>query len=601
MNNYIKQSLKALLVILILIQCAACTKDFFSNKDKGKLTDETQWSSESTADLFLNDIYDNLPIFYNSPENFDNFTDYNDQGFYYTSHNWKNGIVSPSSDDYTIWGGITGTGDLINWGTTYTNIRKCNTFLENVRKNSNNFSTDWVNQRIDEVRFLRAFFYSYLWRLVGGVPIITTVMDRNTMDSTQIYVKRNTFEETFDFIVSQLDSVINDGYLKVKYNNGDQEAGRATLGAALMLKGSVQLYAASPAYNAPVPAVGSNPDDIAGFGNYDKKRWSKAASTFKSFIDQYGNGHPYALFPDISSHGLWFEGNEYNSEVIWDRQVVANTPLGSSFEQYGGPVWVNGAYYTWGNYDPTQELIDRFFMANGKSIADPGSGYDPQNPYVGRGERFYDWIVYDGAPYAMDWMSKPDTIYTRIDKVHPSDNQIDFGTDDVGNTAYYFKKRLNPLVRPGGGNVSGANYIYFRYAEVLLDYAEAQNEAVGPDASVYNAVNLVRARANLSGLPPGLNQVEMRKAIHHERDVEFCFEGKRYFDIIRWKIADSVMNKDLHGMKISNTSPSDNSGDWTYEKVPLNHPHIFHQNMYLSPIPQKVIDRNPKIIQNPGY
>src|SRR5690606_20723943 len=97
------------------------------------------------------------------------------------------------------------------------------------------------------------------------------------------------------------------------------------------------------------------------------------------------------------------------SEVIFDRQSVANTVsggqnLGSSFEQYGGPVWVLGAYYTWGNYNPTQELVDQFRMANGKLITDPTSGYDSQNPYVNREKRFYDWIVYDGAPYKMDWM-----------------------------------------------------------------------------------------------------------------------------------------------------------------------------------------------------
>src|SRR5690625_2392978 len=428
MKNLFKLGIQIFFGVFILLEFS-CTK-FLDNIDKEKLTDETQWSSEVTADLFLNDIYGHLPIFYNSPENFDNFTDFNDQGYYYTSYNWKNGIVSASSNDYDIWGGISGTGDLISWDSTYTNIRKCNTFIREVKENSENFSSDWLNKRIDEAIFLRAFFYSYLWKLIGGVPIITEVMDRNTMDSSQIYLKRNTFTETFDFITSQLDSIINNGYLEVKFNNGDKDAGRATLGAAIMLKGSVELYAASPAYNAATPAVGSNPDGVAGFGNYNKERWATAATTFKKFIDLYGNGHPYALFPDLSSHGLWFEGNEYNSEVIWDRQVIANTPLGSSFEQYGGPVWVNGSYYTWGNYNPTQELIDKFFMANGEAINESGSGYDSQNPYIGRGKRFYDWIVYDGAPYDMDWMSEPDTIYTRIDKVHPSDNEIDFGTDD---------------------------------------------------------------------------------------------------------------------------------------------------------------------------
>ncbi|MBF9251784.1 RagB/SusD family nutrient uptake outer membrane protein [Pontibacter sp. 172403-2] len=594
----IKKISSILFIGLLLISMVSCDKDFLENTDLSKLNDDTQWASDANADLFLNDIYGSLPNKWNQPENLDNFTDDNDAGFYYTSWNWKQGIIEPSSSNYTVWGGITGPADLTNWPTTYTNIRKCNTFIQKVNENAANFSPEWMKKRLDEARFLRAYFYSELWMHLGGLPIITEAMDRRTMDSTQIYKSRSTFEVTTDFITSQLDSIINNNTLAVKYNAGDANAGRATLGAALALKGWVELYAASPAFNAPQPAAGADANKVAGYGSYDAGRWAKAAATFKEFIDKYGDGHPYALFSDLSA--LWYEGNEYNPEVVWDRQVVANT-MGSSFEQFGGPVWINGVYYTWGNYDPTQELVDQFFMANGKPITDPASGYDPQNPYVGREERFYDWIVYDGAPYKMDWMSIADTIYTRIDKVHPSKNQIDFGTDDVGNTGYYFKKKLNPLVRPGGGPVSGANFIYYRYAEVLLGYAEAQNEAVGPDPSVYNAINSVRHRADLPDLPAGLSQDEMRKAIHHERRVELCFENKRFYDIIRWKVAEDVMNKERHGMKITNSSPADNKGVWIYEPVPLNHPHVFTQKMYLNPVPQAVIDQNPEIVQNPGY
>lgn len=586
------------ILAIALLPCFSCTKEFLENTDKTQLTDEMQWSSEGNADIFLNDIYGALPNYWNQPENLDNFTDDNDAGFYYTSYNWKQGIVSPAGTDYTVWGGITGSGDLTNWPAIFTAVRKCNTFIAKVQANAANFSDAWRGKRLDEVRFLRAFFYSELWMHLGGLPIITNVPDRTNGDSSQLYYARSTFAETVDFITSDLDTVLLHGNLSVKYNHGDADAGRATLGAALALKGWVQLYAASPAFNAAQAAAGADPNRIAGYGQFDANRWAAAAATFRQFLDQYGNGHPYGLFPDLSA--LWYEANEYNSEVLWDRQVVAVT-MGSSFEQYGGPVWINGAYYTWGNYNPTQELVDQFQMANGKSIQDPSSGYNPQNPYVGREPRFYQWIVYDGAPYKMTWMDKQDTIYTRIDKVRPSKNQIDFGTDDVSNTGYYFKKRLNPLVRPGGGTISGANFIYYRYAEILLGYAEAQNEAVGPDATVYQVMNQLRARAGLPDLPPSLSKDEMRAAIHHERRVELCFENKRFYDLIRLKTAEQLLIHDRHGMKISNTVPENNSGVWKYEVVPLNHPHVFVQKMYLNPIPQDVIDRNPKVIQNPGY
>jgi hypothetical protein len=246
-------------------------------------------------------------------------------------------------------------------------------------------------------------------------------------------------------------------------------------------------------------------------------------------------------------------------------------------------------------------LVDAFRMANGKDISDPTSGYDPQHPYVGREQRFYQFIVYDGAPYYQPWMPKTDTVYTRIDKVHPSLNQIDFAQSDVSNTAYYSRKRLNPVAPPGGSFASGQNYVYFRYVEVLLGYAEAQNEAVGPDATVYSAMNAVRARSALPALPAGLTQAQMRTQIHNERRVELCYENKRWYDIDRWLTASSLLNVDRHGMQITNSSPADDKGVWIYTPVLLNHPHVFTQNMYINPIPNQVIAQNPSVVQNPGY
>src|SRR5690606_40254130 len=107
---------------------------------------------------------------------------------------------------------------------------------------------------------------------------------------------------------------------------------------------------------------------------------------------------------------------------------------------------VLGEYQTWGNYNPTQEIVDAFRMANGKPITDPTSGYDPQNPYANREQRFYDFIVYDGAPYKLDWMPTEDIIYTRIDETYANPdktNQIDLaGKTDVGDSGYYEKKRM---------------------------------------------------------------------------------------------------------------------------------------------------------------
>ena len=590
--------------VLCLTIPACDQEDFLENTNKTNLTDETQWQNETNADIFLNDCYSEIPNKWNFDEHLDYYTDDYNISHYYTASNWRQGIcLAPSESTDGPWGGSHGPTDGYTWEFFFVKIRKCNTFIQKLTENKDNFSESYFNARIDEARFLRAYFYSEYFMHVGGLPIITQPLDRNTMTAEELQTPRATFEETFNFITGELAEIVSNGYLEVKYNGGDNDAGRATLGAALALKGWIELFAASPLFNSGTPYL-PDPGNYVHFASADPSRWAVAAATNKKFIDQYGGGAHYALFGDLPN--LFRAANEYNSEVIWDRQVVANVPdMGSSYERRGGPTYVLGEYMTWGNYNPTQELVDAFSMANGKPITDPTSGYDPQNPYVGREQRFYDFIVYDGATYHLDWMPRADVIYTRIDETQPNPdktNQIDLaGKTDVGDSGYYQKKRLNPDAAPGD-NASGQNLIFYRYAEVLLNYAEARNEASGPDASVYEAINQVRDRADLPPLPPGLNQEDMREAIYRERRVELCFESKRYFDNKRLAQAAEKMGNPRHNMVIRNTQPSNNSGTWVYsveEEVKYNA--RFEPKQYMSPIPQNVIDQNPKITQNPGY
>jgi hypothetical protein len=609
------RSLKILFktALLLMLFCTfSCKKYLNDNINKATVNDATQWSSEGNADIFLNAIYGQLSNSGNYPDNLDNFTDDNDGGYYWRSYHWKAGSVGPSVDggqpmsDYS-GSNQTNAADFSAWNPViantqtgcYTKVRRCNLFLQKIAQYKSNFSAAWMAKRTDEVRFLRAFFYSQLFQHVGGLVLLTSVEDNSTETAAQLNVPRSSFEATFNFLDSELDAIVKDNVLAVKYPHGDANAGRATLGAALMLKGWIELFAASPEYNSGSSPTGvADPNNLIHFASADPTRWAKAAATFQQFMTTYTQ---YSLFPQLDQ--LWYEANEYNSEIIFDKNLVAGIigNEGSNYEQYGGPVYILGTYYTWGNYDPTQELVDAFRMANGKDISDPTSGYDPQHPYVGREQRFYQFIVYDGAPYSQPWMPKTDTIYTRIDKLHPSLNQIDFAQSDVSNTGYYSRKRLNPLAPPGGSFASGQNYVYFRYVEVLLGYAEAQNEAVGPDASVYAAMLKIRQRSNLPALPAGLTQAAMRTQIHNERRIELCYENKRIFDILRWQTASALLNVDRHGMQITNTSPNDDKGTWTYTPVLLNHPHVFTQNMYVNPIPQAVIDQNPSVLQNPGY
>ena len=145
---------------------------------------------------------------------------------------------------------------------------------------------------------------------------------------------------------------------------------------------------------------------------------------------------------------------------------------------------------------------------------------------------------------------------------------------------------------------SSANEIIYRYAEVLLSYAEAQNEAVGPDISVYEAINQVRVRSDLPPLPAGLSQIQMRDAIYRERRVELAFENKRFYDLLRLKLAEEKLNGSLHAILIKEVN-----GILQYSVIPaLSGSRKFYANKnYLLPIPQSAIDQNSKLVQNPGY
>src|SRR5512139_3284563 len=143
---------------LLLSFSVSCRQDeFFETMSKSTLTDATLWASEGNADIYLNNCYGQLESKGNQPDNIDNFTSDNDAGFYYTSYNWKKGIVDPSGGSGgSVWGGTTGPSANVGWNTIYTTVRRLNTFIAKITENKANFSDTWFNKRMDEARFLRA-------------------------------------------------------------------------------------------------------------------------------------------------------------------------------------------------------------------------------------------------------------------------------------------------------------------------------------------------------------------------------------------------------------------------------------------------------------
>jgi len=302
---------------------------------------------------------------------------------------------------------------------------------------------------------------------------------------------------------------------------------------------------------------------------------------------------PETLHPDYE--GLFYEENENSAETIFAKSHVGGiSALGNSKAGYQGPNKVNGLEVAWGGVAITQDIVDVYQMANGKDITDPTSGYDPQKPYTGREKRFYQSIVYDGIP----WLG-----YEMIMRIGlGSANEVDIASGgDNTDTGYYLRKGIDPrYCVSGGNNLNGADYLIFRYAEVLLSYAEGQNEAVGPDASVYNAINAIRTRSALPNLAAGMTQAQMRTAIKRERRLELFWEERRWYDLIRTKDIETIM---LNGKKSKGMRIDLKSGVWVYTVFDcVNGGMTFNApKNYVFPTPQASIDRNTKLTQNPGY
>ena len=535
--------------MLLLGALYSCNKDkAIDVVPRDRFSDATVWTDKGASDLFLNDIYLQLPDGNNWYDPFDNWSDNAMCGFSWPSsrNSAQQAVYTPST---LTFGDI---GNCFEWGSRYANIRKCNVFIEKVT--ASELDDEYKKLRLAEARFLRAYYYHQLWMSYGGVPLITEVLNR-AEQGDDIFRARNTFEETLNFITSECTAAYTD-------LPASPESGRASKGAALALKGWCELFA---------------------------HKYTESAATNKQIMDELG----YELHPDYAEFFLT-KGNE-SKESIFYREYIPRV-RGGKLEGYLGPTFTrDGAETSWGGVSPTQELVDDYAMDNGKIISDPTSGYNPQDPYKNREKRFYESIVYDNT----FWYN--DIILTRLGV--GSKNEIDLADkDDASQTGYYMRKRLSDKITLGADNWDGAsspqNYSYFRYGEILLNYAEAQNEAVGADESVYEAVRKIRDRSELPPLPAGLSQEDMRQAIRRERRVELAFEDKRWWDLIRWNIAHINLNKPLHGISIK-----ESGGVLTYTPVPVvgGDRKFDASKNYLFPVPQTMIDKNKLLEQNPGY
>lgn len=448
------------------------------------------------------------------------------------------------------------------WGRSYRSIRECNFALDAL---PDVVMSEAGKSRLQgELKFIRAFRYQDLIRNYGGVVLMGDKVYNLTDDlQDPALFERKSLQECISYALAQLDEA---AALLPTNNDGSWALGRATKGAALALKSRLTLYAASPLYNAGTwDAAVAAAQQVIGLNKYSL------------FTGGYGN-----LFLDANNNEAIF-ARFYMKDALHVHLEISNGP-----NSYGG----------WGGNLPTQNLVDDYQMDNGKFITDATSGYNANDPYKDRDPRFYETILYNGAAY------RGSTIETFV----PGGKDSKDGPENwnTSKTGYNLKKFMNdnyPLQNPWG-NAGFQPWYYFRYAEILLNYAEAANESAGPDAAPAGgsltakaAVNLIRARAGMPDVPAAATQQEMRDYIRYERRVELAFEEHRFYDVRRWQIADVTENKPAQGITITK-----NGNNLSYEKKVALDGRAFQTKHYWLPIPLAEIQAsNNKIQQNTGY
>jgi hypothetical protein len=453
------------------------------------------------------------------------------------------------------------------WENMYKGIRQANYLLKHMEEvdfSSYKYHSAYAgilqvsSYWTSEARFLRAFFYFELIKRYHNVPLVTTVL---TPEEANI-VENDSFEDIVNFIVSECDAVIP--ILPVTHQPVlIAMTGRATLGAAQALKARTLLYAASPLFNPT--------------GNLQK--WTDAAKAAKIIID----GNRYSLLPSYAT----ILNNITSKELIFDRRYAD----ANSFERANFPIGYEG-----GNTGtcPTQNLVDAYEMkTTGLAISNPGSGYDPANPYTNRDPRLAATVIYNGST----WKSSPVEIWKGGKNAPPKVNAT--------KTGYYLKRYVVEAVNLAEGKpitTARHNASIFRYGEVLLNYAEAMNEAYGPEVTgpaplnmtARAAVNLIRTRAQMPVFPAGMSQSDFRTKLRNERRVELAFEDHRFWDIRRWKIGNT--NTAIYGVDL--VKDATNKIIYTNKLIEQR---VWDDRMYFYPIPQTEVFINPKLGQNAGW
>lgn len=593
---------------MLIVLLSACSEDILDINPRNSYSDPVVWSDIDLASIYLMRAYNQVEFGSNKGEMLGSMADELIQARGMSTNPWNDGTITADR-----LGGNRGQN---NWG-HYANIQRINLFIDKIvgiEMNYEGMQREEVKKRADhllgEALFLRAWVYHNMMRSHGGLVLLDKP---STLDVDYASFSRSTFEETVNFIVTDCNNAAQ--LLGFK---SEMEMGRATKESAMALKARVLLFAASELTAGPNVA-----NAVVGYTNPNRTAlWTAARDAAKAVIDlgtmslaDFGAPDQEAVAQNYFS---FFEATDLSSdEVIWGRMWRQDQPGAFRQNRTNGPNGISN----FGRNGPMQQSVDAYQMMDGSYFFDHftvnENGYyintsevfTYENPYHYREPRFYGTILHDSAVWQPRFANlagiDPVGIYDRRTRRVIEGGQevfLRYGLDTRqgpvddwnGNWGGYVLKKFMQHNKVGRDENNDNIWIFLRYAEVILNYAEALME-LGQEVEAATYVNMIRNRA---GLPDFTG--DLRDAYHYERRVELFAEDHRFWDIRRWRKLEELMPKTPMGIVINQTT-TDGVTVTTWQQIraqPDNNP---TEKAYWIPIETAELRRAPALVQNPGY
>ncbi|WP_195280626.1 RagB/SusD family nutrient uptake outer membrane protein [Parabacteroides johnsonii] len=602
---------------LLLFGSSACS-NYLEKESFDIITPDKVWNDSKLIDAVLVGMY-----YYVQMEDFD----------YWYRDAWRLQNASSMSDD--AQGSFQKDPLFDNGNTTYTYedalfeqkfsdmfkyIRNCNDFLYQIEI-STILSEDKKKELAAEVRFIRAMHYFTLVKRYGGVPLIKESQEYNPSDIESLRVPRNTEKEIYDFIVSECQAAAQ----SLPETRSAEGKYRANKYVALSLCSRAALYAGSIARYGTVQS-----DGLVGIPASEADRYFQASYDASKTITESGQYALYNKKPDDKAQNfcdMFLKGNGDNGEYIFQKQYSVAGGKAHSWDKRNAPFSYRAG--GWGcGIAPTLELVEAYEYVDGSEgtlkIADANGKQvrydDPIDIFKNKDPRLFASVYLPGSPCQstkIEWKrgiivsdneryqatSQPDGGNTIvINGTTYSTSGKDGGADagDASKTGFYQKKFFDETLTDMNMNKSETPWPVFRLGEMYLNLAEAAME-LNKSSEALDAINKIRERAGIALL----TNINIEK-IRHERRVELAFEGHRFWDMKRWRIAHlNVEQGGLNGFRGTALYPWYDIRDGKYVfEIGKNAPkqvRIFLEKNYYTKINQDDMNSNPNLIQNPGY